>query len=71
MRPCQYRPSIELIRNFQKGLSCCFDRPCGAEMWSGCDVLAIAPANGLKQFFKGVLGASTFEVFEAEGYQLR
>ena len=26
--------------------------------------------NGLKQFFEGVLGASTFEVVEAEGYQL-
>ena len=27
--------------------------------------------NGLKQFFEGVLGASTFEVIEAEGCQLR
>ena len=27
--------------------------------------------NGLKQFFEGVLGASTFEVIEAEGHHLR
>ena len=49
LRPLQYRPKNKLIRNFQRGLSFCFDSPCGAAIWSGCDVLAIAPAKNAKQ----------------------
>ena len=49
LRPLQYRPNIKLIRNFQRGLSFCFDCPCGAAIWSGCDVSAIAPAKNAKQ----------------------
>ena len=38
LRPLQCRPNIKLIRNFQRGLSFCFDCPCGAAIWSGCYV---------------------------------
>ena len=40
----QMRPNIEL-----RGLSFCLDCPCGAAMWRGCNVLAIAPAKNAKQ----------------------
>ena len=49
MCPLQYSLNIELIRNFQTGLSFCFDCLCGAAIWSGCDVSAIAPAKNAKQ----------------------
>ena len=44
-----FNTDIELIRNFQRGLSFYFNCPCGAVMWSGCDISAIASAKNTKQ----------------------
>ena len=57
LRPLQCRPKIKLIRKFQRGLSFCFDCPCGAAIWSGCDDSAIAPAKNAKQN-KKILGCN-------------
>ena len=44
-----FRKNVWYIYLSQSLLSFCFDCPCGAAMWSGCDVSAIAPAKIAKK----------------------